>query len=58
MKEKIGEGSNGVVHRCIKKRTGENYAVKSFMYDDEQLPELKANFLIMKSLSHPCIIKY
>jgi serine/threonine protein kinase len=28
------------------------------MYDDEQLPELKANFLIMKSLSHPYIIKY
>lgn len=56
--EKLGEGSNGVVHRCVKRRTGQSYAVKSFMFDDEQLPELKANFFLLRSLNHPSIIRY
>lgn len=32
--EKLGQGSNGVVHCCIKKRSGKLYAVKTLMFDD------------------------
>jgi serine/threonine protein kinase len=56
--EKIGEGTNGVVRRCKKRSTGEYFAVKSFAVEDEQIPGLKSNFLNMKRLRHPNIIKY
>ena len=56
--EKIGEGSNGVVHRCVKKKTGKIYAVKSFMFDDEHIHQLKKNFFMLKKLNHKNIIKY
>lgn len=58
MLEKIGEGSNGVVNRCVKNSTGKEYAVKSFRFEDEHLPGLKANFLVINSLNHPNIINY
>ena len=32
--QKLGEGSDGVVYRCIKKKTGKQYAAKSFMFED------------------------
>jgi serine/threonine protein kinase len=47
-----------VVHRCIKRRSGQEYAVKMFMFDDEQLPDLKSNFLLIKNLHHRNLIKY
>ena len=31
---KLGEGSDGVVHECIKKKTGKKYASKFLMFDD------------------------
>ena len=56
--EKLGEGSNGVVYRCRQRKTGEIFAVKSFKFEDEDIPRLKANFLLQKSLNHPSIIRY
>ena len=29
-----------------------------FMFDDQQLPDLKSNFLMVKNLNHPNLIKY
>jgi serine/threonine protein kinase len=56
--EKIGEGSSGVVYRCSKRKTGEIFAAKSFKFEDEHVPNLKANFILQKSLNHPSIIRY
>jgi len=56
--EKLGEGANGVVRKCKKRQTGEILAVKTFRFEDEHLPGLKSNFLIMKRLNHPNILKY
>jgi hypothetical protein len=56
--EKLGEGSNGVVYRCKKRSTGKEFAAKSFMVEDENIAELKKNFLIIKRLRHPQIIEY
>jgi hypothetical protein len=36
----LGEGTDGVVYRCRKRRSGVEYAVKSFMFDDEQIPQI------------------
>lgn len=58
MLEKLGEGSNGVVSRCVKNSTGKEYAVKSFRFEDEHLPSLKSNFLVMSNMSHPNIVNY
>ena len=32
--------------------------MKTFTFDDEHLPGLKANFLVMRRLKHPNTIKY
>ncbi len=58
MLEKLGEGSSGVVFKCRKRRTGDEFAAKSFTFEDEHLPALKANFLFLSRLKHPHIIKY
>lgn len=55
---KLGEGSDGVVHRCIKKRSGAVYASKSFMFEDEHLLQLRYNFLLVKNLNHRNVIQY
>lgn len=55
---KLGEGSDGVVHRCRKKRSGLEYAVKSFMFDDEHIPQIRTNFVLVKGLAHRNIIQY
>lgn len=55
---KIGEGANGVVHRAVKKRTGDIYAVKCFKIEDEHLYEVKSTFQILRSLNHDGIVKY
>lgn len=46
------------MHRCIKRRSGQQFAVKTFMFDDEQLPDLKSNFLLIKNLRHRNLIQY
>lgn len=55
---KIGEGTNGVVYRCQRKQNQQEFAVKEFKIEEEDLPALKSNFLVMKRLKHPNIIKY
>lgn len=55
---KLGEGTDGVVHRCLKKRSGMEYAVKSFVFDDEHIPQILSNFVLMKGLNHRNIVKY
>lgn len=47
-----------MVYKCLKKSTGIEYAVKSFSIEEENLPALKSNFLVMKNLNHPNIVKY
>ena len=47
-----------MVHRCVKVKTGEEFAVKSFQFEDEHLPNIKANFLHMKRLEHAHIARY
>ena len=32
--EKLGEGTNGVVHKCKRRDNNKEYAVKSFRFDD------------------------
>ena len=58
MLEKLGEGIDGVVYRCQKKSNEEEFAVKTFTFEDEHLQGLKTNFFIMKGLSHPNIVNY
>ncbi len=58
MISKLGEGSDGVVHRCKKKRSGVEYAVKSFMFDDEHIPQIRSNFVLVKGLNHRNLVKY
>ena len=58
MLEKIGQGSNGVVRKCRHKKRDIVYAVKCMQMDEEQILFLKKNFLFIKSLNHPNIIRY
>ena len=55
---KMGEGSNGVVHRCRKRKTGTDYAAKALMFEDEHLPQLRENFVLLRHLSHRNIVQY
>lgn len=55
---KIGEGTSGYVHECLHLKRNKIYACKSMMFDDEHVPVLKKNFMDMRQLDHPNIIKY
>jgi len=33
-----------------------DYAVKSFGFDDEHIPQIRRNFVLVKGLTHPNII--
>ena len=56
--EKVGEGSDGVVYKCVKKRTGQAYAVKCFKVEDDHLAQLKENFNTIRKLKHSNILKH
>lgn len=56
--QKIGEGAHGLVRKCCDKKTGVVLAVKTMRLDDEHIHFLKKNFLAIKDLNHPNIIKY
>lgn len=58
MKERIGEGANGFVNKCIKIKSGKLFAVKSSMMDDEHIMGIKENFLSIHAITHPNIIQY
>ena len=56
--EKIGEGAHGVVKKCYCKETGQLLAVKTIQLDLEHTLYLKQNFIDIKNLKHPNIIRY
>jgi serine/threonine protein kinase len=52
LKEKIGEGCNGVVRKCIDRKTGITYVVKISQVDDEQIIYLRKTFALIRKLNH------
>lgn len=56
--QKVGEGTDGVVYKCVKKRTGKVMAVKCFKVEDDHLTQLKENFRILKMLKRPNILRH
>lgn len=56
--EKLGEGSSGVVYRCRRIKTDEIFAVKSFQFEDQHLASIRANFVNMKRLDFPHLVRY
>jgi tRNA A-37 threonylcarbamoyl transferase component Bud32 len=56
--EILGEGTTGVVKKCINKITRQPYAVKIVRTNDtEIIKTIKNEFLIQKELSHPNIVR-
>jgi serine/threonine protein kinase len=58
MGKKIGEGANGLVRLCTHRKKQQVFAVKTMMMDEEHILSLKKNFLTVRALQHPNIIKY
>lgn len=56
--EKIGEGSHGVVKKCIHRETNKQFAVKISVMESQHALFLKNNFRDIKKLKHPNILKY
>lgn len=56
--KKIGEGSSGVVRECLHIRRNKTYACKTIMFDDEHVPLMEKNFIDVRKLDHPNIIRY
>ena len=56
--EKLGEGCNGLVYRCVCQANHRVYAVKKMHVEEEELLLLKKSFIHMKSLQHESIVKY
>lgn len=54
----MGEGANACVYKCVHKKTGRIYAAKKLKIEEEHVLELKRNFINLKELRHPSIIKY
>ncbi len=56
--EIVGEGTTGLVKKCINKATGEIKAVKIIRTNEtEILKAVKGEFLMQKELDHPGIVK-
>lgn len=58
--EKIGEGTYGVVYKCIEKSSQEVVAVKKIRMEmeDEGIPSTAVREIsILKELNHPNIVK-
>ena len=54
----IGEGTTCLVKRCIDKATRKTWSAKIVRTNDiEVIKAIKTEFLILKSLSHPNIVK-
>ena len=56
--KKLGEGSNGVVHKCIHLSSGKVYAVKISRCDIEHMINIRKSYLFTKKLRHPNIVRY
>ena len=58
MLELLGQGAHASVYKCCRKNTTEVYAVKIMKHHDEELAKMAENqFKILRSLSHPNIVK-
>lgn len=58
MHEKLGEGAQSVVKRCVERASGKIFAVKLFRNSDcELISTLKTQYKILKLLNHPVIIE-
>ena len=42
----------------MKRNNKQEFAVKFFMVEEEQIPQVEHNFRQIKALSHPSLIKY
>lgn len=54
----MGEGTSGVVRECLHLKRNKIYACKAMMFDDEHIPLLEKNFIDIRKLDHPNIVKY
>jgi serine/threonine protein kinase len=58
VKETLGQGTFGVVRRCIDKLKGESFALKTILKSKVPDPEvLKREITIMQQVDHPHIIR-
>ena len=58
--EKLGEGTYGVVHKCIEKKTGVTVAIKKIRLEhaDEGIPSTAIREIsLLQELNHPNIIQ-
>jgi hypothetical protein len=46
--EKLGEGANACVYKCLHKQSGKIYAAKKLKIEEEHILELKRNFINLK----------
>lgn len=56
--EKIGEGCNGSIYKCIYKPNSKVYAVKKFKVEQEHILGLKRDFITLKELNHSSVCRY
>jgi serine/threonine protein kinase len=57
MKDKVGQGAHGVVYQCSENNTGETYAAKVMLGDDERIRIAKRTYSIMKLFNDESIVK-
>lgn len=57
VKELLGEGSNGIVHRIVEKKTATNYAMKEYKQKDNW-PNAKIEAMVLNELDHKNIIRF
>jgi cyclin-dependent kinase 2 len=58
--DKLGEGTYGVVHKCVDKNTGETVAIKKIRLEhaDEGIPSTAIREIaLLQELDHPNIIE-
>lgn len=61
IEEQLGRGGNGVVHRCVKQSTGEEFAIKFLLkYDqgDKRRRRFHQECAKLKELDHPHIVAH
>ena len=54
----MGEGCNATVFKSIYKPTDKIYAVKKIHAEEEQILNIKKDFITLKELNHPSICHY
>lgn len=58
LREVLGQGTSGLVKKCVNRKTGELFAVKTVRTGDtEILKAIKNEFLLQRELSHPNVVR-